>query len=102
MSAIRLDYVDSDGFRRRVLVPDEHADPVEGIPVSVPVELLYQHMPLTFQAQLINELWAVGLIEPADYLKGDAMQKVRAALLSVVKRDTLDILNLAREMNHAK
>jgi hypothetical protein len=102
MNAIPVDYVDGDGFRRRALVPDEAADPAEGIPVSLPVELLYQHMPLAFQIALVNELWAVGLVEPADFLRSDALPKIRAALLAVVRKDTLDILNLAREMNHGK
>lgn len=99
MKTIPVDYVDRDGFRRRALVPEnDGASPAEGIPISLPVEQLYQHMPLAFQITLVNELWNVGLIEPADFLKRDAPERTRAALLSVVKHDTMDILNLAREM----
>ena len=99
MNAIPVDYVDSEGIKRRVLVPtDDGASPEEGIPVSVPVDELYRHMPLSFRQQLVEALWAVGLIEPADFSQRDAPERTRAALLSVVKHDTMDILNLAREM----
>ncbi len=102
MGDTRLDYVDQEGIKRRVRVPDAYTDPVEGIPVSVPVDNLYLHMPLAFRVALVNELWAVGLIEPADFAAGNAPERVRAALLAVVKHDTFDILNLAREMNHGR
>jgi hypothetical protein len=102
MGSTRLDYVDSNGIKRRVLVPaDDGACPEEGIPISLPVDELYAHMPLEFRQRLVEALWAVGLIEPSDYLQRDAPERTRAALLSVVKRDTMDILNLAREtMKH--
>ncbi len=99
MNSTRIDYVDSEGIKRRVLVPvDDGARPEEGIPISLPVDELFSHMPLSFRQQLVEALWAVGLIEPADFSQRDAPERTRAALLSVVKHDTMDILNLAREM----
>ena len=102
MGNSRLDYLDREGIKRRVLVPaDDGACPEEGIPISLPVDELYAHMPLTFRQRLVDALWAVGLIEPADFSQRDAPERTRAALLSVVKRDTMDILSLAREtMKH--
>lgn len=103
MGSTRVDYVDSDGIRRRVLLPaNAGADPTEGIPLSVPVDSLYAHMPPSFRKDLIEALWAVGLIEADDYFKPGAVERIRAALLSVVKRDTMDILKLAREMKNGK
>lgn len=101
MRTIRVDYRDEQGIDRRVLVPeDDGAHPSEGVPISLDVDSLYEHMPIKFRQQLVKELWARNLVEPADYLKPGAPELIRAALLSVVKRDTMDILNLARERKH--
>ena len=102
MGSTRLDYVDREGIKRRVLMPsDDGTSPDEGIPISLPVDELYAHMSLEFRQRLVEALWAVGLIESSDFLQRDAPDRIRAALLSVVKRDTMDILNLAREtMKH--
>jgi hypothetical protein len=101
MNTTRVDYVDSDGIKRRVLLPsDDGLDPAEGIPVSVPVDALFEHMPVAFRRALVDALWNNGLIESVDFLRKDAPDKIRASLLSVVKHDTMDILNLAREMKN--
>lgn len=99
-----VDYIDKEGIKRRVLLPVGEEDGAidEGIPVSLPVDTLYLHMPLTFRKELIEALWNVGLIEPEDFLRGDAPNRIRAALMSVIKHDTMDILNLAREMKNGK
>ncbi len=101
MKTISIDYRDELGIDRRVLVPeDDGANPSEGVPLSLDVDSLYEHMPVKFRQQLIKELWARNLIEPTDFLRPGAAELIRAALLSVVKRDTMDILNLARERKH--
>jgi hypothetical protein len=98
MNTKPIEYRDSEGIMRRVIVPsDDGANPEEGIPVSLQVDLLYEHMPLPFRQRLTDALWAQGLIEPADYLRAGAAEKIRAAWLSVVRYDVLDIQNLARE-----
>jgi hypothetical protein len=101
---IKVDYIDRDGIKRRVLLPDAYADPAEGIPVSLPVEQLYSHMPPAFQAALVTALWARDLIEPADFLAPGAAERARAALLEVVKHDALNMLSFAGEykesLNH--
>lgn len=95
----RADYIDKDGIKRRVLIPEGIADYSEGIPVSLSVDQLYAHCSIDFRRTLIEELWARGLVEPADYLKAGAAELITAALRSVVKHDTLDILALAKEEN---
>lgn len=101
MNTTRVDYVDAEGINRRVLLPvDDGTNPDEGIPISVPVDRLYEHMPVAFRRDLVAALWAVGLVESDDFLRKDAPDRIRAALLSVVKHDTMDILNLAREMKN--
>lgn len=97
MTNFRHDYRDKDGIQRRVLLPSEAVNPDEGIPVSLEVDQLYQHMPLEFRVKLVDELWAVGLVEPCDFLKPGAPEKTRAALLAVVKYDVLNIQTIAKE-----
>lgn len=98
---VPVDVHDAFGHRR-VLVPSDGSVPAEeGIPISLDVRSLYRHMPAAFVAQLSEALWAVGLVEPKDFLVAGAADKVRAALLGVVKYDALDILSLAtEEMKH--
>jgi hypothetical protein len=101
-NAIVIEYRDTDGILRRVLAP-ETADPSEGVPLSLPVDELYWHMPLDFRQRLVKELWAVGLVEPKDFLAAGAAERIRAALLSVVKHDVFDIQKFAKEsMSHAE
>lgn len=101
MGVQRVDYRDAEGIQRRVLLPAGSLDdPAEGVPVSVPVDTLYLHMPLSFRISLIDALWAVGLVEPEDFLKLGAAQQVQAALISIVKHDAMSILALAKEVKH--
>lgn len=94
---IKRDFVDAYGFRRRSLIPDDTADPNEGIPCSLALEVLYAHMPITFQLALNQAFWDVGLIEPGDFLRAGATEKIRAAWLSVVKHDVFAIQGFAKE-----
>ena len=97
VDARRVDYIDKEGIQRRVLIPDGVTDYAEGIPVSLPVDSLFAHCSAEFRRELIEELWARGLVEPSDYLKAGAAELVTAALRSVVKNDALSIISLARE-----
>ncbi len=101
MGVTRVDYIDAEGIKRRVILPsDDGVNPEEGIPISVPVDTLFEHAPIEFRRALVDALWANGLIEKDDFLRKDAPDKIRASLLSVTKHDTMDILNLAREMKN--
>lgn len=104
MNSTKVDYTDAEGIKRRVLLPtDDGAYPEEGIPISLPIDKIYQHMPLTFRQALVDAFFAVGLVEPKDFLAAGAATRIQAALLSVVKRDVMDILALAKEVErHGK
>lgn len=99
---ITVSVVDEQGIERRVLLPHAGIDPREGIPVSLPVDELYQHMPIEFRQRLVQELLAVGLVEPCDFLKSGAVKLIQAAILAVVKNDVLSIISFAKESNHDK
>lgn len=93
----KVDYIDKDGIQRRVLIPAGVSDYSEGIPVSVPVDSLYQHCSIEFRRAIIEELWARNLIEACDFKRPGAGELITAALRSVIKHDALDIISLARE-----
>lgn len=91
-----VDYTDSDGIKRRVMLPVGVTAYEEGIPLSLDVDRLYGDTPLSFRRRLVEELWARGLIEPCHYTRAGAPELLRAAISSAIKADTLDILTLAK------
>lgn len=93
----KVDYTDSDGIRRRVLLPHGITSYDEGIPVSVDVDRLYLHCPVDFRRRLTEELWARDLVEPCDFKRPGAPELVRAAIQAATKADTLDIITLATQ-----
>lgn len=93
---ITRDYTDDNGVYRRVLLPDEYSFPSEGIPVSLPLEKLFSHMPPEFIAELSKALWNRGLVEPSDFFKPGAAELTRSALMDVLKHDALSIISLAK------
>jgi hypothetical protein len=95
-----IDYTDTNGIKRRVALPDGvTADVSEGIPISLDLSALYPHMPLDFVRSLTDELWARDLVEPRHFLAPGAHERIRAALLSVVKEDTLSIITYAKGLS---
>jgi len=94
----KVDYLDSNGIHRRVLLPNDDADANEGIPLSLPLESLFGHMPVSFQARLSSELFERGLVEPSDFFKPGAAELTRGAILSVCKHDALSIISLAKSL----
>lgn len=95
LNNIKHDFVDREGVMRRVLLPDGDHNVNEGIPISLPVDSLYEHCPIEFRRKLIEELFARGLVEPCDFLKSGASELIRSAILATVKSDVLDIITLA-------
>jgi hypothetical protein len=88
--------VDDDGLPSIVLHPDTlPAD--EGIPVHLDLTPIYGHLPDEWQRQLYAALWARGLKLPEDYLKPDAANQFKSALLHVIKHHFPDVQQLARE-----
>ena len=94
-----IDAVDSLGIKRRYLIPDEaevvHAS--EGIPASLVLDDLYADMPEGFLKKLTDALWDQGLIVPQDFLARGAVDRIRSALMTVVKYDALDIVTTAKD-----
>lgn len=99
---IEQSYVDPAGIPRVTLLPTGEAEPSMGIPVSLDLAPLFGHMPESFQAELTTALHAVGLVKAADYFKPGASDLFRAAMLTVIKHDFLNVQALAKqEMTHA-
>jgi hypothetical protein len=93
----KVDTLTADGVKVRVLVPEGGGDPSEGIPVSLDMFEIFPDAPVSFVKRLTEELWALDLVEAWDFTRPGASDKVRSALLAAVKRDTLDIMALAKE-----
>lgn len=93
-----LDYTDDEGFMVRVFIPEgmEYDHPSEGIPLSLDLREVYPDVPVEFLRKLNESLWAVGLILPSDYTKPGAAEKVRSAILSATRFDTMTILTEAK------
>jgi hypothetical protein len=97
----RAHYTDDRGIEQVVLLPEGETDAKAGIPISLDLSPLYEHMPIDWQRALYQALHAQGLIEPADYFKPGAAERYRAAMLSVIKHDFLNVQTLAnQEMKH--
>lgn len=94
---IKRDFFDDRGIKRRVLVPDENAPLTEGIPVSLPVDNLYNTAPPEFVVRLVNALFARGLVEPADFMQPGAAELTRVALLDTLKFDAQSIVSFAND-----
>ena len=94
-----IDYTDSEGRKRRVLIPDgADIKPEEGILVSLDLDEVFPDAPADFLAKLHNELWARGLVEPQDFLKAGAPEEYKRALLAVIRLDFARIRQLANEV----
>lgn len=93
---VKAEYRDRDGIRRRVLIPATGGDPSEGIPISVPVDRLFSHCPVEWRRSLIDELWARGLVEAADFKRAGANELIQGALRSLIKHDTLSIIDFVK------
>lgn len=94
---VEADFISPDGVPSKVLIPAGEKDLSKGIPVSLDLSGLYAHMPDAFLKELTSALHAVGLVKPADYFAPDAPNRFRAAMLSVIKRDFLNAIALAKE-----
>jgi hypothetical protein len=89
----KIDYTDSNGLRRRVLVKSEYDPPERGIPIDV-YELLiefYDDASTQFVHKLYNILWDLNLVEPSDFQQPANKAKIRQAINSALKRDSTDL-----------
>lgn len=100
MSVI-TDYTDERGVKRRVLIPDHTVPPAEGIPLSLQLDEVLKDCPPSFLARLTDEFWALGLIEPADFLKPNALRDMHSALAAAYRIDVFSIQTIAKEQTNA-
>ena len=94
---VEKSFTDSAGIPRVTLLPKGENDAAMGIPVSLDLASLFGHMPTEFQAELTSALYAQGLVKAADYFKPGASDRFRAAMLSVIKHDFLNVQALAKQ-----
>ena len=93
---IERPHVDAQGVPMRVLVPEGSHDLDAGIPVSLDISQLYEHMPHEFVVEFTTALHAQGLVKPIDYFQPGASDRYKAALLMVIRNDFLSIQALAK------
>lgn len=96
-SPVKQTFIDGEGISKVVLLPPGETDVRTGIPVSLDVSPLYEHMPPGFNRALHEALHAQGLIEPADYFKTGAADRFKAAMLTVIRHDFLSVQALAKQ-----
>lgn len=93
-------YTNPDGVQSVVLVPEGSENLAAGIPVSLDISQLFEHMPKEFVVSFTAALHEQGLIKPADYFQAGASDRYKAALLMVIRNDFLSIQALAqKELN---
>ena len=97
---IEVDYTDERGIKRRVLIPDHTVPPEEGIPISLSLDAHFEGMPDRLLARLVDELWALDLITPADFLKPAALRNIQAAIAAFIRTDAFTLQSLAQEQKH--
>lgn len=94
---VERDYVDASGIPQRVLVPEGSSDLSAGIPVSLDISGLYQHMPDQFVVELTKALHVQGLVSPSDYFQPGASDRYRSALLMVIRHDFTNLQTIAKQ-----
>ena len=90
-----------EGIPRLVGLPldSDDLDVSEGIPLDAynQLEPLFEGASTEFWKTLINAFWERDLITPLDFLNPSAHKKIRQALNTALKHDTLSILAVLRE-----
>lgn len=94
---VEKSYIDASGIPTRVLVPEGATDLRAGIPVSLDISTVYEHMPPQFVVDLTVALHTQGLVKPQDYFQPGASDHYKAALLMVIRHDFLNLQALAKQ-----
>lgn len=89
----KIDYVDNNGLRRRVLVKTEYDAPEKGIPIDVYELLLefYEDASTQFVRSLYERLWDMKIIERTDFMQPVNKAKIRQAINSTIRCDATDL-----------
>ncbi len=92
MKLVKVEYMDDEGRKFLVQVPEGHEDsPESGILIGPPsVEPL--DLPLEYEVKLNNQLYDRNLYTLADVRQRP--EEIRAALMAVLRLDTLGIRSL--------
>lgn len=98
---IKIDYVDSEGIKRRVGVLNPHDDAKEGFPLDVYNELsdYYGDMPETTKRAIFSRLWDFDLIEAQDFLASNAVSRYMQALKLALKSDATNAVNFITQLS---
>lgn len=97
------DYTDENGIKRRVVLPpDSDLDPREGIPISMPLDEIFETLPASFVARLTDECWKRGLIKPEDYIRPGAGEMYKAAFRAIIATDFHVLVTRAKEYANSK
>lgn len=99
MTLIEQEYMNDDGIRRLVGLPKTSTPLDEGVPLSARLDekLLERGCSVEFIKVLYNELWALGLIKPADYDTPSALNLITRALQAALKVDANSVRAIALE-----
>lgn len=90
---VKIDYTDSNGLKRRVLVQTEYDPPEKGIPIDT-YELLrefYEDASTEFVKSLYTRFWDMGLIEAIDFQQPANKAKIRQAINATIRCDATDL-----------
>lgn len=94
---VEKSFTDPAGIPRVALLPKGETNTSMGIPVSLDISPLYEHMPESWLRDFTIALHAQGLIRASDYFLPGASDRYKAALLMVIRADFLSIQALAKE-----
>lgn len=95
-SRVEKKFVDESGVPKVVMVPEGFTNLEAGIPVSLDISSLYEHMPHQFVVEFTAALHEMGLVKPQDYFQPGAADRYKQALLMVIRHDFLNIQALAK------
>lgn len=91
MSLKRASWIDTEGRKKVVLIPEESDQPEMGIPVGPP-PLTDLGLPLELEVRLNNELVNRGILTPVEALKNRA--EISLAIQSALKLDVDRIIQM--------
>lgn len=98
---IKKEFTDNEGFKTRVLLPDDHPemDVEYGIEIGIDLREVFPNVPNEFLVRLQNSLFDRGFIERSDFRKPNALKDIRSAILQVTSYDANRILQYGRQLN---
>lgn len=96
---VKLEYEDSRGFRRRVIVPSSYDKPEMGIPIDI-YDLLDEYLaeiPELIRVELYKQLWRRHLIEMHDFMNMTSGKRMRESLIATFNMSAVNIIQYIKE-----